>query len=110
MKENIKLKEAIDNIFEEYNELNSYSVELSDQKGCYLDNADATGDIELANQMMQEEEWLKKLIYEAITAQISNDLTLYKSLEKEFVDYCDISKEVFLLNKYYSLLETFSME
>ena len=53
---------------------------------------------------MEEEEWLKKLIYDSIIAKAANNSELQNSLNQEIVEYCDVTENQVLLNKYIDLL------
>ena len=56
---------------------------------------------------MEEEEWLKKLLYYSIIAKAANEIELHNNLNNEIVEYCDITENQPLLENYKVLLATY---
>jgi hypothetical protein len=56
---------------------------------------------------MEEEEWLKKLLYDSIIAKAANEIELHNNLNNEIVEYCDITENKLLLENYNVLRATF---
>ena len=104
---NLDLKEAIEKIFESENESNSVSEDFLIENGISPDSLIGDAEIQLAKDAMEEEEWLKKLIYDSIIAKVANNLELYSNLYEEFVEYCNVTENQNLFNKYTQLFETF---
>ena len=56
---------------------------------------------------MEEEEWLKKLLYDSIIAKAANEIELHNNLNNEIVEYCDITENKLLLENYKGLLAAY---
>jgi hypothetical protein len=107
MNTNLSLKEAIQKIFESENESNSVTEDFLIENGISPDSLIGDAEIQLAKEAMEEEEWLKKLIYDSIIAKAANNLELHSNLNEELVEYCDVAENQNLFNRYTQLLETY---
>ncbi len=107
MEPNNNLREAIQKIFNEESANNSFSSEYFVQKGINPNDLLVAGEVALTKEMNEEEELLKKLIYDSIVAKSANDLALYKILNDEILEYCDVTENQTLINKYIDLLIKF---
>lgn len=83
---------------------NSVASEDLIQNGINPNDLIGEEEIKLAIEIMEEEEWLKKLIYDSIIAKAANNSELQNSLNQEIVEYCDVTENQVLLNKYIDLL------
>jgi hypothetical protein len=104
MKIDNNLKEKIDTFFQREIDKNSVTSEDLIQNGINPNDLIGEEEIKLAIDMMEEEEWLKKLIYDSIIAKAANNSELHNSLNHEIVEYCDLTENEVLLNKYIDLL------
>ena len=64
--------------------------------------------MKLAVEAIEEQEWLNKLIYDSITAKISNNLPVHIQLHAEIVEHCEETEKHTILDKYNTLLAAYS--
>lgn len=107
MESNYKIREAIQKIFNEEFDKNSFSSEYFIKKGFNPNELLGAGEVALAKEMNEEEEWLKKMIYDSIVAKGTNEIAHHESLNEEILEYCDVTENQTLLNKYIDLLIKF---
>jgi hypothetical protein len=104
---NFELKEAIEKIFQAESDKNTVTEDFLIENGISSDSLIGDAEIQLAKEAMEEEEWLKKLIYDSIIAKAANNLELHSNLNEELVEYCDVTENQNLFNRYTQLLETY---
>jgi hypothetical protein len=107
MNNNLSLREAIENFFKSENEINSVSEDFLIENGISPDSLIGDAEIQLSKEAMEEEEWLKKLIYDSIIAKAANNLELHSKLHEELVEYCNVTENQDLFNSYTQLLEKY---
>ncbi len=108
MENNLKLKDAIDKIFLDEAEENSVSSDFFTENGIKIEDLIGEEEIKLAVEAIQEQEWLNKLIYDSITAKISNNLPVHIQLHAEIVEHCEETEKHTILDKYNTLLAAYS--
>jgi hypothetical protein len=101
------LKVAINKIFQSESDKNTVSEDILVNIG--IDPNSLIGDAEkqLAEDALEEEEWLKKLFYDSIIAKASSEIELHNNLNDEIVEYCDITENQPLHENYKVLLATY---
>jgi hypothetical protein len=102
------LKEAIDKIFLDEAEENSVSSDFFTENGIKIEDLLGEEEMKLAIEAIQEQEWLNKLIYDSITAKISNNLLVHIQLHAEIVEHCEETEKQTILEKYNTLLTAYS--
>jgi hypothetical protein len=106
MKEN--LKEAIDKIFQAESDKNTVTEDFLIENGIDPETLIGDAELQLAQDAMEEEEWLKKLMYDSIMATISNNLDIHASLKEEITEHCERTEQYILLQDYFLLLEKYT--
>jgi hypothetical protein len=101
------LKEKIDSLFKAESHKNTISEDFLVNNGIDPNSLIGDAEIQLAKEAMEEEEWLKKLIYDSIIAKAANNLELHSNLNEELVEYCDVTENQNLFNMYTQLLATY---
>ncbi len=102
------LKEAIDKIFLDEAEANSVSSDFFTENGIKIEDLLGEEEFKLAIEAIQEQEWLNKLMYDSITAKISNNLLVHIQLHAEIVEHCEETEKHTILDKYNTLLAAYS--
>lgn len=102
-----KLQEEIERLFQSESDKNTVSEDFLVEKGIDPNSLVGDAEIQLAMDVLEEEEWLKKLMYNSIIAKASNELELHNKLNYEIVEYCDITENPVLLENYQVLLVTY---
>lgn len=103
----INLKEAIDKIFQSESDKNSVSEDFLVEKEIKPNSLIGDAEIQHAKDAIEEEEWLKKLLYDSIIAKAANEIAHHESLNDEILEYCDVTENQTLHNKYIDLLIKF---
>jgi len=98
------LKEAIDKIFLDEAEANSVSSDFFTENGIKIEDLI---EMKLAVEAIEEQEWLNKLIYDSITAKISNNLPVHIQLHAQIVEHCEETEKHTILEKYNTLLTAY---
>lgn len=75
-----KLKEEIERLFQSESDKNTVSEDFLFEKGIDPNSLVGDAEIQLAKDVLEEEEWLKKLMYDSIIAKASNELELHNNL------------------------------
>jgi hypothetical protein len=101
------LKEAIDKIFLEEAEANSVSSDFFTENGIKIEDLIGEEEIKLAIEAIEEQEWLNKLIYDSITAKVSNNLPMHIQLHAKIVEHCEETEKHTILEKYNTLLTAY---
>ena len=107
MKNNSNLKDAIDKIFLDEGEENSVSSDFFTENGIKIEDLLGEEEIKLAIEAIEEENWLNKLMYDSITAKISNNLPVHIQLHAEIVEHCEETEKQTILDKYNTLLAAY---
>jgi hypothetical protein len=102
------LKEKIDNLFKAESDKNTVSEDFLVNNGIDPNSLIGDTEIQLAKDAMEEEEWLKKLMYDSIMATISNNLDIHASLKEEITEHCERTEQYILLQDYFLLLEKYT--
>jgi hypothetical protein len=101
------LKEAIDKIFLDEVEENSVSSDFFTENGIKIEDLIGEEEIKLAIEAIEEQEWLNKLMYDSITAKISNNLPVHIHLHAQIVEHCEETEKHTILEKYNTLLTAY---
>jgi len=101
------LKEAIDKIFLDEAEANSVSSDFFTENGIKIEDLIGEEEMKLAVEAIEEQEWLNKLIYDSITAKVSNNLPVHIQLHEQIVEHCEETEKHTILDKYNTLLTAY---
>ena len=100
----LELKSEIDRIFQNESDKNSFSEDFLVENGISPDSLIGDAEIQLSKEAREEDEWLKKLIYDSIIARAANEIELHNNLSDEIIEYCVITENQALLENYKGLL------
>ena len=105
---NEELKSDLDKKFQDESDNNTVSEDFLVENGIDPNSLIGDAEMQLAKDALEEEEWLKKLMYDSIMAHISDDMITHANLNEEIVEHCEITEQYILLQDYFFLLEKYT--